>query len=117
MKYPTKVSNILHGLQIAVTTMTTSNLQARILRHQNPVIAANDFIIQNKTKAQKLKQYFTKDVFCHCQKEVAIKLITEECARKLNLFLRDNWPEFSKTLSQIQSKQNDLKKIFKHFTN
>ena len=115
MKYPNKVGNILHGLQIAVTTMSVHNLQAKILRHAAPVIIANDFILQNKAKAENLEQYFTKDVFHHCQKEVAIKLITKDQARKLNLFLKDNWSKFSKTLSHIQNKQNDLKKIFKHF--
>jgi glycerol-1-phosphate dehydrogenase [NAD(P)+] len=115
MKYPGKINNILHGLQIAVTTMTSSNLQAKILRKQDPIIAANDFIVQNKAKTKKLEQYFTKDVFHQCQKEVAIKLITEDSANKLNLFLKENWLEFSRTLSQIQNKQRDLKKIFQHF--
>jgi glycerol-1-phosphate dehydrogenase [NAD(P)+] len=116
MKYPSKAGNILHGLQIAVTTMSVSKLQAKILRHPSPpVIAANDFIMQNNVKTQGLERYFTKEVFYHCQKEVASKLITKDNAKKLNLFLRDNWLELSKFLGQIQSKQNDLKKIFKHF--
>ncbi len=115
MKYPTKVANILHGLQIAATTMSVSNLQAKILRQIRPAIIANDFIMQNKTKARKLEQYFTKDVFDQCKKEVAIKLITKNCARELNIFLRDHWFELSKILAEIHSKQQNLKKIFKHF--
>jgi glycerol-1-phosphate dehydrogenase [NAD(P)+] len=115
MKYPDKVGNITHGLQIAVTTMSVNNLQAKILRNLSPVIASNDFIIQNKTRARKLKRYFTAEVFYHCQKEMAAKLISEDYARKLNLFLSDNWSEFSAILNQLQNKRRNLKKIFEYF--
>lgn len=115
MKYPKKITHIPHGLQIAVTTITASNLQAKILQCKNPAIAANDFIAQNNNKSRELKKYFTTIVFQHCKSETMNKLITKSKAKKLNIFLKTNWPKIKNTLSKIQANQRDLKKIFKHF--
>jgi glycerol-1-phosphate dehydrogenase [NAD(P)+] len=115
MKYDSKIDKILHGLQIAVTTISCSHLQKRILKQKIPQLKSNDFILSCNSQTKELVKYFGQKVFTQCQKEVLDKLITIEKSQEINQLLQKNWLNYKQILNKIYFDEKKLKQIFKHF--
>lgn len=108
MKYPEIVGKILHGAQIAVTTLTSARLQRELL-DSPPTLAIKAF------PAQKMENFFGKEIALQCQKEYEQKLLSKVQIEKINLNLKTNWHKIKKDLLKNYLDEVRLKAIFSHF--
>lgn len=110
MKYGSKLTNNLHGQQIAITTIFTAQKQEELLNlKQAPQINADDFNLE------KMQQFLNKEIALECQKEYAKKQFTAAQIADLNQNLQNNWPKFQKDLKRIYFPAAKITKIFDHF--
>lgn len=101
MKYGDKMGDILHGQQIAVTTLSCVKLQEELLKKGRVEFGYDDGL------EEKLTAYFAVDVAKQC---------VEEFGKKVALVKSfDNWEESRKDLSDIIVGESELRKIFEHF--
>ena len=107
MKYPKKSHKILHGLQIAVTTLTTVKLQEKLL--------AQDFLQLQKTEfpTQKIEKFFGKKIAQECKKEYCEKINFD--LEKINKRLELDWKRHRKVLQKILLAEKTVQKILQHF--
>lgn len=111
MKYPKKMHKILHGSQIAVTTLTSASEQEKLLascKNNSPsLVLESDF-------DKKLEKYFNKNIAVQCAEEFEKK--NQIIKKSLNSKISDNdWKIHYKKLSKILFKEAELKKILNHF--
>lgn len=109
MKYKKNLENILHGSQIAVTTLTASKLQKTLLGRDSLQLKETEF------PTEKLQKFFGKKIAKECEKEFLQKKLTVEEINKINASLNKNWKKYREELSKIYFDEKDLKKIFSHF--
>jgi len=107
MKYPKKAHKIFHGLQIAITTLTTAKLQEKLL--------AKDFLQLKKAEfpTKKIEKFFDKKIAAECKKEYyeKINFNLEEVNKRLEL----DWKRHRKVLQKIILPQKTIKIILQHF--
>ena len=96
MKYPQIVAKKLHGEMIAVTTLTSSQLQEKILKSDSATLLKGE-----------LGNFFPQKITKECVKEYAQKL-----ALKPKKF---DWPKLKKELQKIHLSEARLREIFDHF--
>ena len=109
MKYMEKMHKILHGKQIAITTLTSAFLQEKLLKTY-PKNTPN--LICETNFDEKLEKYFGSKVALECKKEFNQKNYLIKNAKKLS---NQDWQKYHQTLSNILLKEDKLKQIFKHF--
>lgn len=101
MKYGEKMVNILHGQQIALTTLSCVKLQEELLQKDQVAVDYGDDV------ESKLVSYFGKDVARQCLQEFQKKTaLVNDCA---------NWLEYRENLSKIIVGESKLRKVFEHF--
>jgi glycerol-1-phosphate dehydrogenase [NAD(P)+] len=107
MKYPKKAHKILHGLQIAITSLTIAKLQESLLE--------KDFIKLEKSKfpKQELEKFFGKEIANECEKEYIEKINFN--IEEINNRLKTDWKRHREVLEKIIFAHKDLKNIFRHF--
>ncbi len=101
MKYPKLAKKNLHGAQIAVTTITSTQLQKKILQMKN----FPEFLNENKN----ISKFFGKKIASECEKEYLKKVEALKFAKS------ENWSEVKKSLRKIFFEESKLKEIFFHF--
>lgn len=110
MKYPNKEVEILHGLQIATTTLTTARIQEELLAQEN--IEMREAVFDK----EKITKFFGTKIAVECEKEYALKADLIKKNRKfLQQELGQNWPDYYKILSRVLLPEQNLRDIFKHF--
>lgn len=102
MKHKKIDENILHGNLIAITTLTSANLQKQLLAHSSLQV-----------KVEKFKGKFSKIINEECKKEYLEKISFDQ--QKINKVLEKNWLNYKKILSEIYFDEKNIKKIFDHF--
>ena len=110
MKYPEIAGKVLHGAQIAVTTLTATGLQKQLL--EAPSFPSSITTLSSSTprvKGDELVKFFGKKIASECQKEFEQKIFAQSQAKKLN------WPNLKKDLKKIHFDEARLKEIFAHF--
>ncbi len=107
MKYDLK--NILHGQQIAVTTITSSNLQKQLLLKKKTTFNQVDFL------KKEMEDFLGKKIAKECEKEFLQKTFKPNQVSKINAKLKNNWPIYQKKLQKIYFDNEKLKRIFEHF--
>ena len=107
MKYPKIVGKVLHGAQIAVTTLTATRLQKQLLNLQ---FARHPELVSGSIFPQKqIQNFFGKKIASECQKEFEQKTLAQSQAKK------PNWSQLKKDLQKIHFDESRLKAIFSHF--
>lgn len=109
MKYPKKMHDILHGQQIAVTTLTSARVQKQILQMDNLQLKESDFDIK------KVANFFGKKVALACKKEFEQKSFSGERLNQINDSLKKNWKNYRQKLAKIYFDEIELRKILRHF--
>jgi glycerol-1-phosphate dehydrogenase [NAD(P)+] len=109
MKYMKKMHKILHGKQIAVTTLTSASLQKKLLKNY---AKKSPILISEVNFEEKLEKYFDSKIALECKKEFNQKNVLIKKARNL---LNQDWQKHHLKLSKILLDETKLKKIFKHF--
>lgn len=108
MRYPDKMADIPHGLQIAVTTLTVLEMQKKIL---------NLYTIQSQHPdafpLTQFKKWFGSKASEHSSKEFAKKSSFD--FKQINKVLAKNWSKYRKQLAKIYQSPAGFKKISKHF--
>jgi glycerol-1-phosphate dehydrogenase [NAD(P)+] len=101
MKYPKLAKKNLHGAQIAVTTITSTQLQ-------NELLKSNKFpkFFDEKKDVDK---FFGKKIAAECDKEYSQKIEAIKIAKSAN------WDEIKKSLRKIFFDESKLKSLFSHF--
>ncbi len=101
MKYPRLAKKNLHGAQIAVTTITSAQLQKKILQKDK----FPEFFNENKD----IGKFFGKKIALECSKEYVQKVLA------IKMMELKNWNEVRKSLRKIFFDEDKLKAIFLHF--
>ena len=109
MKYPEKLHRILHGNQIAVTTLTSANLQKKLLEKDVFKIKKTEFDLKD------LEKFFGKKIATQCKKEFEQKMLNDDQLKAINENLKNNWKLYRKKLIKIHFSELRLQKIFSHF--
>ncbi len=110
MKYPSEEKRILHGLQIATTTLTTARIQEELLAQEN--IEMREAIFDK----EKITKFFGAKIAKECEEEYALKADLIKQNRKfLQQELGQNWGDYCKVLSRVLLPEQNLRDIFKHF--
>ena len=109
MKYPKKLHDILHGQQIAVTSLTSANLQKQLLKRDKLQLIKTEFDMK------KLEKYLGKKVALQCQKDFLQKKLSDAKLRKINASLQVEWKNHRKKLAKIYFDESKLKAVFTHF--
>ncbi len=109
MKYPKKLKKVFHGSQIAITTLTSSEIQQDLLNR--------DILRVEKDKfpTKEIEKFFGKKISLECKKEFAQKTLSDNEVREINKNLAKNWDEFRQKLQKIHLNQFRLKQVFSHF--
>ena len=103
MKYPKIVREILHGAQIAVTTLTSARLQKNLLENcALPLVKKCEFSLK------KLEKFFGKKIALQCGKEFEMKA-------EISAPSEVDWKKIQKDLQKIYFDESRLKAIFSHF--
>lgn len=113
MKYQQKMQKILHGAQIAVTTLTAAELQQQLLERDSLELKKTEFPQKN------LEKFFGKKVAQQCKEEFLLKRsvgfgIAETLGPSSTLPTK-NWRKIRAELKKIHVNSSELKKIFSHF--
>jgi glycerol-1-phosphate dehydrogenase [NAD(P)+] len=109
MKYPKSAKKLLHGAQIAITTLTSAKLQEKLL--ETKVLELKE----EKFPQEKLEKFFGKKIVVECKKEFEQKILSVKEASKINSSLKINWKKIQKELQKIHLNESRLKEIFSHF--
>lgn len=110
MKYPHKAQGILHGLQIATTTLTSLEIQEELINQDNI------FLRDYSYPEQKISNFFSTEVAMECKSEYLIKYNIIKSGHKfIKNELENNWQSYVDVLSRIIMPQQLLKEIFWHF--
>ncbi|MBU6339110.1 MAG: iron-containing alcohol dehydrogenase [Rickettsiales bacterium] len=109
MKYEKKMHKILHGKQIAVTTLTSAFLQKKLLKTYAK--KPPEFIFENNFE-KKLAKYFDKKIALQCAAEFNQKNILMKQAKSFSNVV---WQKYHKKLANILFDEVKLKKILQHF--
>lgn len=109
MKYMEKMHKILHGKQIAVTTLTSASLQKKLLKNY---AKKSPILISEVNFEEKLEKYFDRKIALECKKEFNQKDILVKKSKNLS---DQDWRKHHLKLSKILLDESKLKKIFKHF--
>ncbi len=110
MKYPKKSEKILHGLQIATTTLTSAKIQEELI--------AQDFIEfrEPNFSSKEIADFFGQKIMEECKKEYLEKYDLIKKNRKILIEeLSTNWQSYCKILSKILFCEEKLREIFNHF--
>jgi glycerol-1-phosphate dehydrogenase [NAD(P)+] len=117
MKFPKIAKKLLHGQVIAVTTLTSSNLQknsSSLTRSVEDLMSlelprSSKPAVSRMTSVEKeLVKFFGKKIAAQCFAEYEEKTSLLKKAKNLN---QENWKE----LKKIHLSETTLKKIFTHF--
>jgi len=104
MKYR---NNILHGLQIAVTTLTAIKLQESLIIKDSLQLKKVEF------PAKKIEKFFGKKISDECKKEYLEKINFD--FEKVNNDLKLDWKLHRKVLQKNLLPQKTIKTILQHF--
>jgi glycerol-1-phosphate dehydrogenase [NAD(P)+] len=129
MKYPEISEKVLHGAQIAVTTLTSAKLQKDLptLDAASLIQKIKSFTITKSSKKpldgmvaepaymKKIEKFFGKEIALQCKKEYEQKILTAEEFKKIDQSLQKNWAKIKKDLQKIHLDELRLKAIFMHF--
>lgn len=110
MKYPKKAEKVLHGLQIATTTLTATKIQEELI--------SLDFLEMREPKflTTQLNDFLGSEIATQCQKEYEQKAnLIKENHKFLQQELTQNWQDYCNILSKIILPENILRDIFSHF--
>ncbi len=106
MKYPNLMSKSFHGEQIALTTLSATQIQERILKQDNLQIKSTPIDLNY------LRKIFPDErLFKNCLEELEAKKISEKQAEITN----QNWLEIKQKLQKVFIAKDDLKKISSRF--
>ena len=111
MKYPEKADGVLHGLQIATTTLTSAKIQEELLSMDEICVRDLNF------DESKMSDFFGSEIAGECKGDYRIKsqLISQN-VRRLNQELATDWMDYCKVLSRIFVSESNLREIFQHFS-
>lgn len=107
MKYKENSHEILHGLQIATTVLTSVKLQEKLVAQDFVQVKINDF------SYEKLAKFFDEKIADECEKEFLAKNNFDFV--KINKALETNWARIREDLQKIILPTKNLEKIFQHF--
>jgi len=110
MKYPKIAQKILHGQMIAVTTLTSTKLQKKLL-NKNLLVQSTE----NDGWKGEIEKFFGKKIAAQCEKEYQQKILNETQREKINKNLQKNWSKIKSDLQKIHLDELHLRKIFSHF--
>ncbi len=110
MKYPDKAKNVLHGLQIATTVLTSAKIQEELLAVDEIYVRDLNF------DESKIASFYGGEIATECKIEYRMKsqLISQN-VRRLNQELATGWMDYCKVLSRIFVSESNLRDIFQHF--
>ncbi len=110
MRYPKKAKKLLHGTQIAITSITIAKIQEKLVKQSNLGIFKEEFL------EHKLTKFFGKKTALECKKEYINKINDKNFdINKINNELEKCWPKQRQCLEKILVGEKKLKKIFNHF--
>lgn len=97
--------DLLHGEQIAVTTLVMARLQEHVLDGEAPV--ARPSIL---SKADVIR-YFGEEAGQACWKEVEQKLLNREAAEAFSATLSAKWPELKERLASVMRPSESILRV------
>ena len=109
MKYPDISKKSFHGEQIAVTTLTISEIQEQIVKQKQ--LSVTPTVVD----LMALETIFGAKVGKQCQKQLEKKALSEQKAIELNKWLLKHWPEIKNQLQNILVTKKDLLKLSARF--
>lgn len=110
MKYPLQSNQVLHGLQIASTTLISARIQEELLS-LNEITMRENFFEYNK-----ISKFFGSEIAKECEKEYSSKHhLIKQNHKFLGQELHQNWQQYSQILSRIFLSEQSLRDIFYHF--
>lgn len=112
MKYPRKISKMLHGEIIAISTISSLQFQQEIL---NLLEKNKLFFNQEKFNFEKVCQFFDQEIAYECNNEYVLKSFDETQIDKINRYIIKNSKKLHRELSKIFFSKEKIKKIFSHF--
>ena len=110
MKYGSKLRNSLHGLQIALTTLSSAKIQKEILKTEELLLRNTAF------PEQEMVNFFNKNIAAQCKLEYSKKIFTKEKLSEINENLSKRWVEIRSELQDIYINERVIRDIFQHFT-
>lgn len=109
MKYGNQLTNSLHGLQIALTSLMSAKIQEKLLLQE-------ELTLQNTVfPYEELSVFFDSHIARQCQEQYQHKIYDKHQLSEINKNLRHNWPEIRQKLQKIHLKDTILRDIFQHF--
>lgn len=110
MKYPQKAEKVLHGLQIATTTLTSAKIQEELL-------AVDEIMVRDLTfDENKIADFFGSQIAIECKEQFQDKArLISQNVRRLNQELASGWMDYCKVLSRVFFSEATLRDIFQHF--
>ncbi len=100
-------NNKLHGLQIAITSLTSYALQKNLLQLDQLKLKKENF------PQKRIEKIFGKEIALECKKEYEAKINFN--FEKINKRLESDWTKHQAILKKIILPQKNLKNILQHF--
>jgi glycerol-1-phosphate dehydrogenase [NAD(P)+] len=110
MKYPLQSAQVLHGLQIASTTLISAKIQEELISSNEISMRENSF------EFDKISKFFGAKIAKECEKEYSLKHhLIRQNQKFLSQELHQNWQQYCQVLSRVFLSEQTLRDIFYHF--
>jgi glycerol-1-phosphate dehydrogenase [NAD(P)+] len=110
MRFEEKSEKVLHGLQIATTTLTSAKIQEELVVTDQLMLRDLNF------NQNAIADFYGAQIASECQGQFGKKSsLINQNVRRLNQELATDWPDYCQVLSRILFSEQNLRQIFQHF--